>query len=202
VAVASTGWYVSHRNQKNLFRIQVRNTARGEIVSALRKRQDYISKLSNIIAPLVIGWKDGSSTFWGEGRWRDAVSKYASLNSDDAALWILRLEEYEVVFPKTTKCRLELVGRSIETTTDIAQFFIALREPATRHDAIVSAEGLHDRLEDENALTEDLLIYVQNEALGSVFGVRAPFRRPPDQRVVRIVVGAGGNLEIVGGHNG
>jgi hypothetical protein len=192
--VTTIGWWVSLRNQKKLFRHQVKNTARGEIVAALRARQDAVLALSRTILPVSMGRRH-----LDEIRCQRAFDGYRAIPKSDDARWITLLEEYEAVFPKTAKCRHELVRRTMKLSEDLRFFFRCLIDPADRAHALDSIDSLMNRLSDEVGLLEDLLVYVQNETLGAVFGTKAPFWRPTDERAVRIVTGKRGYLEIRGG---
>jgi hypothetical protein len=88
--------------------------------------------------------------------------------------------------------------RNVKLTQDLELFFYGLRDRDNCARALEKAEPLMNRLGGENGLLEDLLVYVQNETLGAVFGTKAPFRRPTDERALRIVTGKHGHLEMRG----
>ena len=71
---------------------------------------------------------------------------------------------------------------------------------AQRGEALTIAEQLHNRLRDESALMEDLLVHIQNVTLGNIVGQTVPFRQPLDPNVPRIVANDG-QLQIVEGPN-
>jgi hypothetical protein len=56
---------------------------------------------------------------------------------------------------------------------------------------------LAERLHDESALLEDLLVHVRNVTFSKLVGKEAPFRRPTDLTVPRLVM-HGEHFEIIG----
>jgi hypothetical protein len=197
--VTAIGWYVALRNQRKIFVFQARNTARGELVSALREEQGTLSAIVALVLRLDIDQQHGFAKEWPEERWRALFPEYRQIRSrSDAVRWIFLLEQYEVLFPETADCRRQLVDY-FRHSTDLFGFFLALANPQRRLAAVERCAQVRDELEDQRCLIEDFLVHIQNATLGQVVGRRVAYREPPDQRVPRVVMRRNGTLMITDG---
>ena len=129
---------------------------------------------------------------------QELFRQYQSFARGDVR-WVFVLEQYEVLFPETARCRIQLVHRSVRVRDGLLTFFSdMLMDSARREEIITTAEPLRGELSDQSALLKDLLVHLQNATLGDVVGREAPFRQPPDPAVPRIVMRKG-HLTIVEG---
>jgi len=196
--VTGIGWYVSQRAQRRVFVYQARNAARAEIVTALRKQQHLLGKLSNLALTISTTHELGQLAGWGQQQWLDVFNQFRDTFPLTDSQWVFTLEHYEVLFPETAHCRRQMVQRNIALFQEVHEFFVALLRPNTREAAMLQAQSLFQRLGDQTALLEDLLVHVQNATLGEVVGRRVAFRQPTDPTLPRVVIRAG-LLEIVEG---
>ncbi len=115
VTIAVLGWIITHaltiRAQNKNFINQIVNDARLEITKAIRDYQDWLGTVQTAIHSSsynVILQEQGLSVDWRQKR----AQLTDTLFSDRKAVeWIFRLEEHEILFPKTAECRKKLVDR-------------------------------------------------------------------------------------------
>jgi hypothetical protein len=106
--------------------------------------------------------------------------------------WIFALEEHQALFPEIRASRLQLVIRSRKLHEDFQRFAGLLESAAPlprQFDAAVTE--LEDHLGDQSAMLQDLATHIQNRAFGAVSGHFAADRKPPDNRVPRLVMSEG-----------
>ena len=197
-AVTGLGWYVSQRSQRKAFLYQVMNTARGEIIRGWRARQDVVMDLAITTLMIATEHRAGRTADWAEAKWSEQFHKYQAVIAREDSQWLFVLEQYQVLFPETEHCRRQFVERLRTLTPDIGNFFVDLLTPAQRENALGRANLLHDRLMDESALVEDMLVHIQNVTLGKIVGKTVSFRTPLNANLPRIVMKSG-RLEIVEG---
>lgn len=199
-ALTGLGWFVSQQAQRKLFVFQVKNTARAEIVKALRKQQGLIQSISGQVLTLKLdrGATGSHTSAWNEAKWHEFFHAYQRATGAADSGWIFMLEEYEVLFPETAECRRQLVGRQLDLTERCAAFFFNTLDPSRRPATYEQAEQLFDALYDQVALLEDMIAHVQTATLGEVVGREVPIRQPIDPATPRVVMGRNGQLTIQG----
>ena len=125
---------------------------------------------------------------------------------DGTRQWAASLEDYEILFPETRACRIELLDRQAEIQRYVFDFSVAFASallvppetrPSVRRNAITDFEKHKDLLLDQLALVEDLRIHLQNRSLGAITGAAVPDRRPAEAGRPVLVSGDMGQLEIV-----
>lgn len=123
----------------------------------------------------------------------------ALLAESPAAETIMRLEEYELLFPPTRHVREQLQNAMIDllhehfdkVIFDLASGDAARIEAGTKAMTDSPAASI-------SACLEDLLIWTQNFALSQFTGKKVPERQPMDPAAVpRVVLRSDGILEIV-----
>jgi hypothetical protein len=110
--------------------------------------------------------------------------------------WIFALEEHQALFPEVRTARLQLVVPSRKLHEEFQKFAAVLEAaaPLPRQFDGATTE-LHDHLGDQSAMMHDLATHIQNRAFGAVSGHFAEERKPPENRVARLVMD-GGQLVI------
>lgn len=185
------GWVITHRltlrAQEKAFLNQVMNQARVEIVPALRGYQSWLIDLGGMVAYLERGITPEKLA-----ELRDL------LHSNDANLnWILTLEEYEALFPKTRDCRHELLAVQRTISSQFFQLTTLHEHAPPERTKILEQVRAHDAVRlDQIALIEDLRIYVQNTCLSRISGHAVPPRQATDANVPRLVADGQGMLHI------
>lgn len=204
VTIAVLGWIITHiltiRAQNKSFINQVINDARLEISKAIRDYQDWLNKIHVIITSSsfdIVIEESGFSVNWSQ-----KITEFKNkIYSDKSNLqWGYRLEEYEILFPKTAKCRKSLLDRHTQVQDYIYSFLQQLLEQTSldkRKKFIEKAQKGSDILFDQIALMEDLRIYLQNLCLSSFTGNKIPERKPEDLSVPRLIEDNKGYLQIV-----
>jgi len=176
------GWYVSQRSLRRnalskAFANQVRNSARVEIASAVRNRQNVLSRIVAAGASLSMTYQhDVAAATWSDDKWREVFDDLQQICGADDAQWALVLEQYEALFPGTGECRRQLVERAAVLAGDLVSFSECLLRPATRNSALSTVDGLMARLMarliDEQALLEDLLVISSTSRSGQSWARR------------------------------
>jgi len=172
------GWYVSQRSLRRnalskAFANQVRNAARVEIMSAVRNRQNVLSRIVAAGASLSMTYQhDVAAATWSDDKWREVFDDLQQICGADDAQWALVLEQYEALFPETAECRRQLVERAAVLAGDLVSFSECLLRPATRNSALSTVDGLMARLIDEQALLEDLLVISSTSRSGQSWARR------------------------------
>lgn len=202
VIVAVVGWWATARNtfknQKKQLHFQMLNEARRVVVEATREYQSWLSSC-RIAVGLLQGQVDVEKAVPIAVNWSRTQNelKTKMYSGHSSSAWLMRLEEYEALFPEMRPIRLELFTpmRHIdEKLGDLAQ---AIGDETTRYTAIESRHVVGDLMDDMSALLEDICVYVQNRTFHEITGVRAPFRVPLDPDVPRIVQMEDGSLKIM-----
>jgi hypothetical protein len=176
------GWFVSQRAQRKLFVSQVRNSARGEIVAALRTEQGVMRELHGAVLSLDVAYKYGGLP----DRWNEVFEKLQMIVAKSDAQWVFTLEQYEVLFPETAECRRQLVARAKQLNTTVTTLCrLAPRGGPQRSPS--ESEAFDHGLIRVRCLRMCSCIF-QNATLGEVVGRSVPFRQPPDSTVLGIVV--------------
>ena len=207
VVIAVAGWIFTHwltiRAQNKAFLNQIINDARIEIARAIRNYQHWLGTVETGIHSLrydVIRQEYGGSVDW--------LQKIAELvelffRDKSPVEWILRLEEHEILFPKTAKCRKDLADRQHQINEYFRSFVEELQSGLRKSSdfdqckrAIQKAQK-NEILTDQLCLMQDLLIYLQNFCLSSFTGSKIPERKPEDLSLPRLVQDESGNLQIV-----
>jgi hypothetical protein len=108
---------------------------------------------------------------------------------DTATDWIFALEEHQALFPEVRTSRLQLSMRMQKMHEEFRRIASVLEASGTlprQFDAAVA--DLEDHISDQGAMMHDLATHIQNRAFGAVSGHLAEQRKPPDNRVSRLVM--------------
>lgn len=205
VVIAVVGWLASYwlgvRANNSAFLKQIENDARLEVTQAIREYQDWLGDIHALLCglpafdeiakgPLGWDWKRE------EQRFRDLLVKQASIR------WAARLEEYEILFAYTRRCRIELFDRHYKMTEALDKVCSVLTDQSadTRSAAIETAKKYEGDVLDQAALVDDLRVHLQNSCLGALTGRLVPTREPRDSSHPRLESDANGELRVVSGH--
>ena len=203
IIIAVWGWKATHalniKAQNEAFIKQIVNDARIQTTSAIRDYQDWLGEVEIAISGLsrdVILHERGFSRDWA-GMSVKLGDLFFSVRRN--LEWAFRLEEHEILFPKTAECRRALVKRQRQITEYLRSFAteFLVEDFKGRKKAIEKAEKDVKVLRDQAALTEDLRIYLQNLCLSSLTGNKVPERKPTKPSLPRLVEDEKGNLQIV-----
>ena len=205
--VTLVGWFISarlsSRSQRNLFLDGLINSARIDLINAIRGEQDWIRGVTGL------GWK-----FQGEDHFRrfqppnlqnDQLAYLRHNQETRAALYpsseparnlTMVLEEYEQFFPQTKYVRWQLGYRRLRITEEYSPILSDLMNPRKHASAVERMIARQGTDSDYSALLEDLRIHVQNFALSEITGGKIPERQPLDPNVPIMVLRSDGVLEI------
>ena len=106
--------------------------------------------------------------------------------------WVFALEEHQALFPEIRPSRIQMLMRSQKLHEEFQRFTTVLDSAAAlpkQFDAAV--RELEDHINDQSALLQDLATHIQNRAFTAVSGHFAEERKPPDDRVPRLVMSEG-----------
>jgi hypothetical protein len=119
-AVTAVGWTINQRAQRRLFIHNIKNEARKELVAAIRVHQDFlIAVMRELFAASIHANSQSKARRWTVNQWEGWRDHFEEVLRRDSKDWVLLLEQYEVVFPETRRCRLDLVRSEIELTKDL-----------------------------------------------------------------------------------
>jgi len=205
VSIAVAGWIATHiltlRAQTRNLRLQVLDRARGEATEALRAGQSWFSNLATTVMLADAGLHLEQQGMTPD--WNSHVQKVLVLQHSVPTAWIMRLEEYEILFPDAAPVRERLVGRQRTIMSKTSGFLSQLMpsafgkgSPASRQQTIAEALKWLPDVHDQASLMEDLIVHLQNCALQDITGRKVPARIPRDPNLPRIVKGADGFLWI------
>jgi hypothetical protein len=190
-ALTVVGWYTSTRLQADaqtaLLHFQLLNEGRRLLVRVLHGEQERLRTC--MVRLHVLRFSDPVTP---ELRTNVAQTLKEASNHPTATDWIFALEEHQALFPEVRTARLQLLIRSRKLFEKFRRFVGVLEaaNPLPRQfDAAVTE--LESHLEDQAAMLQDLATHIQNRAFGEVSGHRAENRRPPDDRVPRLVMSEG-----------
>ena len=190
-AVAVVGWYMSTRLQANaqtkILHLQLLNEGRMLLARALHAEQERLNTCMVRLHVLLF-----SDPVTHELRTNVGQTLRQASSHHTATDWIFALEEHQALFPEIRTSRIQLVMRSQK-----------LHEEFQRTAAVLDAAGalprqfdaavkkLEDHINDQSAVFHDLATHIQNRAFAAVSGHFAEERKPPDDRVPRLVMSEG-----------
>lgn len=213
VIIAVIGWIINHiltiRAQNKNFLNNLLNDARIEITKAIRDYQDWLSNVDSKTLNFqfsLISNQYGISVNWNQKILN--LLEQLSFNRNGYK-WIYYLEEYEILFPETSECRVILldiqtkITEYLQTFIDEFQLIFDGEDKATaykkRKESIEKVRNNFSKIYiNQLALTEDLRIYFQNICLSSITGNKIPEREPKDSSCPKIVKDKNGKLIIIG----
>jgi hypothetical protein len=189
LAVTVVGWLAAYRSsvraQRRLLLDKALDTARLEIVRALRAYQGSLSDLK--VGLLLL--RQGVTMQWTDARWYGESERLNRLVHHPSVVdMVCAMEEYQILFPETLECRNVLALRSQALSRAAGPITLDLMTPATRLGAIGRAAVLFEELTDEQALLEDVRVHLQNRALSKLTGTKVPARQPKDAAVPRFLM--------------
>ena len=198
--VAVVGWYQSTRleaqelrearhllqtaAQRKLLHLQLLNEARHEIRRAVTREEDRLRSCSTCLH--VFRFTDPITQ---ELRTKTARVLWEAALHPVSVDWIIALEENAALFPEVRVARLQMIQRQTKLQEELHRYVDVLNLAASlpRH-FDEGAKDLWDNINDQSALLVDLRIHIQSRALRQVSGHSVPERRPPDDRVPRLVM--------------
>ena len=190
-AVAVVGWYQSTRlqakAQTELLHLQLLNEGRRLLVRVLHAEQERLRTC--MVRLHVLRFSDPVTS---ELRANVAQTLRQASSHPTATDWIFALEEHQALFPEIRTSRLQLVIRSRKLYEEFQRFAAVLEAAAPLPRQFDSAvTELEDHVNDQSAMLQDLATHIQNRAFGAVSGHFAEDRKPPDDRVPRLVMSEG-----------
>jgi len=197
-AVTLIGWFTSARlsegSQERMFRHNLINTARIEIVKAIRAAEQWLGALEGRTIALRIDFEHRKSIQ------RAQVEELHGLRGVTVgADLLMRLEEYELLFDGTRHLR-EQLGKALYDLrfSDFAdeRFADLSSGDSARIDSATKALT-QSRAGDIGGCLHDLLVWTQNYALSRFTGGEVPPRVPMNAKAPRVVAQKGGRLLIV-----
>jgi len=205
ITIAVTGWVITHistiRAQDRQLRNEILNQARLDITEAIRAYQSWLSKVGAVLrtTPATISMRKKAGLDPGLANHFDEWSKL--FGSDAGVAWLLRLEDYEILFPETATVRDQLAERDRAFKRGLSNFTTRAAEVMIgKEEAEAGLRRLCDELVEQQAdltaLAEDLRIHLQNVTLSEITGNSIPERRPMNPSVPVIVRDPDGNLRI------
>jgi hypothetical protein len=116
VSIAVLGWIITHwfnrKAQKEQLINSIKNEARLDITYSLREYQKWLSGIKNLDSFIVTLDFTRDEIEINKELIKDVAEQVKrgchELNFEESILWKHRLEEYEILFPKTIKLRKEM----------------------------------------------------------------------------------------------
>jgi hypothetical protein len=191
LAITVVGWYKSTQlqavSQTHLLHLKLLTEGRGVLVKALHLEADRMRTCS--IRLHVLRFSDPVTD---ELRANVAQTFRHALGFQGATDWIFALEEHEGLFPEVRIARIQLSLRMRKIHDELRRYADLLtHQGALPRQFDAWAEEFTSDLDDQVAMLSDLAIHIQNRAFEAVSGHRANERRPPDNRVPRLVMSDG-----------
>jgi hypothetical protein len=190
-AVAVVGWYQSTRlqtnAQKDLLHLQLLNEGRRLLVRVLHSEQERLRTCMIRLHVLVFSDPVTPELRANVGQTLRQASVHQS-----ATDWLFALEEHQALFPEVRTARIQLVMRSQKLHEEFRRFASVMESSGAlprQFDAAVTE--LESHISDQSAMLHDLATHIQNRAFGAVSGHLAEERKPPDERVPRLIISEG-----------
>jgi hypothetical protein len=202
VGIVLIGWFATHiltlRAQKLNLRLQVLDRSRQEIIKEMRVAQDWYRRVTTAL--VVAEVHHGAVLLGVSPAWREHVDNIVALLNPVPATWILRLEEYEILFPETAVVPERLLDRQRSIVQRISSFSSGLMKaaflPEERAALFRESIGWLEDVHDQAFLLEDMALHLQNETLSKIAGRRIPARPPRNPSLPKVIRGKDGLLCI------
>ncbi len=210
LVLTTVGWFVSarltERVQTRLFRYNIINAARIDLVAQIREEQDWsgqVTQLANAyrlaktLRDIVPGLRDSIAEriFWLEQSSKGQTIIFRKQAPGRTLTMVL--EELELLFPETRRIRYQLGHASLQTLFQYSTWLTDLQQDDRREATITAMEQRLGRNADYSALLEDLRIHIQNSALSEIMDRRIDLRKPRDQNVPLMIMKDDGLLDVV-----
>lgn len=198
--IVVVGWIVAYlfnvRAQNKLFKNQVLNDARREIVAAIRDYEDW---LGHVHVEILSHQLDLTMEGYGfPPNWQQKMFAFRELAVSGKWIpWLTRLEEHEILFPETHECRAQLMNRQETIREKITDPLMMTVSPEQWKSAMEKVKNDKNILFDQITLMEDLRNHIQNICLSSITGNKIPERKPLDPSYPRISLDPRGNLQVI-----
>lgn len=138
--IAVLGWSVTHRHnieaQNRLFLNQVTDRARLDVTDAIREYQDWLKDLLSMTFITELTLSDHHQLPPPE-----RVDQFVidTMNNKKKEKWLVRLEDYEILFDKMVNCRIQLDKRHAALYKLLADFVAMLEATPTPAEKNVKA---------------------------------------------------------------
>lgn len=212
VLLTLAGWFVNARlaeaAQERLFLHNIINQARLDIGHAITAEQKWIWNIIGLqtryrslqqnqrAVPPPANDPDRDRRQWLEAF---DLGKAAVFGGPERERSVNRaLEEYELLFPETSRVRIQLNGRHIDIADAYRQLIEGLFGDYDRREAVITS--MEQRLGANmgySFVLGDLRSHIQNASLSRITGRRIPPRQPKDPKYALMKVGADGLLDVV-----
>ncbi len=211
VAVAILGWYATNalaaRARRRQFRLEVLNNARIAVADGIRRAQVWLASMvggTAVPSMFLRAAPPGSPVPWLQAAGEMAGPIGAA--AVQASQWIMRLEEYEALFPGTAAVRRELMDGQQALLRVYAAVVHAVQCARlipvgndTWHGAFLdTCDVLRARTSEHANLMQDLLDHVQDIGLSPIIKTPAAARVPPERLGARVERNPDGSLSIQG----
>ena len=213
IVVVVIGWVISHRltlnAQKRQFLMQVEDTARLSVTSAIREYQTWLYAYHAYIFPAYLHIMQGMQVEWEPfmQQWRPII------DDPRGRIWKERIEEYQIVFPEIAALLPTLVDRHEHIYDGSIQLWGLLASSVFSEDGIdplFTVTGMHapqclnelgESLREQRGLMQDLMVHLQSVSLGHIMGRKVPMPEPvlENANLPRVVQDGKGVLRLVGG---
>ena len=209
--IAVLGWLPSHiltiRAQNKNFLNNIMNTARIDIIDSIKKYEDCLYEINGIFLHLklqtIVEQKISLN-------WNEKISEIREIFKQGSSGYkmIVKLEGYEVLFPKTAECRISLLERQKKIDKFCQLFLVEIQKAsfmqtdkpkAMEQRKKIIEKGIIDAniIFEQIFLMEDLKIYFQNFCLSKFTGHKIPERKPLDPSAPRLIQDEKGDLILV-----
>lgn len=212
IGIAVLGWLVAHalslRAQRLQFQHSTLDAARREITPRIRDYQNWLSEVGawvRMLGVMKVAVEHGFPVDYTA-----KVNELAAFNGrkTDQRAWSIALEDYEILFPDTSRARARLDRRGLRITFGLEPVFKQLLsgaiKPLTPGDfdnLVATATTVLPEIDDLSALLEDLRIHLQNGTLSETMGRAIPERAPTVAALPRLKLLKDGKLEVVNANN-
>jgi hypothetical protein len=197
IVITCFGWFVSWRlnasTQRQALVNSITNDARVTLTDAIRDFQDWCADIEPTATTMPM---DDITSLGQTSKYHDERKrKILELSVDSRQLlWLRRLEEYEPLFPGTASVRVELQNILMASCDSVLQLANqhAPGSPPPKDDLDRFSKEIYGIL----ALTQNLLVYLQNVSIGQITGNKIPLRQPLDTTSIRLVADKRGCLAV------
>lgn len=200
LVISTVGWVVTYlstvKAQQRNYLDQARNEARLEVTKEIRSCQEWLASCAAELVLLSTALKMERTKQPQD--WGARQAKFFELSMSSSRFrWVLALEDCEALFPKTKKCREELLVLSRSIRDCLVSIGMELVADQTRREvAIAGSSERKEVILDQSFMLDDLRSYLQNNSLGHITGYHIPERKPLKTSYPRLVEDDTGMLVI------
>ena len=219
VIIGIMGWIVTHilrdESERERFRLQVQDSVRLGIMTALRKYQDWLTEVNGLIPMLRTRIQFNLLPSTEHERSAQFAEYHSTIFRESILEWAINLEDYEILFPETSDCRLDLLDIHNKISALLAEIsrdywncidarYGNLSAPAgietsdrMKKEFLDKYKASESVILDQICLIYDFKKHLQNISLGNLFGRELTTRSTTETKGPHVIRERNGMLKII-----